>query len=43
MEKKHQIGQPFGKAHIVRDNDAGLAEMLLENLDQIAKPTGGSS
>jgi len=40
MEKEHQIGKPLGKAHIVGHHDAGLAQMLLENLDQITESAG---
>jgi hypothetical protein len=25
VKEKHQVGQPLGKAHIVRDNDARFA------------------
>ena len=40
MEEEHQVGEPLGKAHIVGDDDAGLAKMVLENLNQIAEASG---
>ncbi len=37
MQEENQVSEPLGKAHIVGNHNAGLAQMLLENLDQVAE------
>src|ERR1700722_18889361 len=38
VEKKYLIGELLGKAHVVRNHDAGKAQLTLEALDKIAQP-----
>ena len=40
MQEEDHVGQALGKAHIVGDHDAGLAQMALEDLDQVAEAAG---
>jgi hypothetical protein len=40
IEEEHPVGEPLGKAHIVRHHDAGKPKLALEALDEVSQAAG---